>query len=170
MTTGWMFVYTIQPVVKPVVSCKRGINVLARLVSWHMCLVKCLSLCLCLSLSVEKCLDSICAFRAVFVNCSWVQWVENVHALFEAPLPVIIHWKFKSIIWNLTVISAGNWTPRLPRQIRPRVWIWIVTRSLVKHCFRAPWWQLYLHFRCKKIATVKKSEQNVKRNKNLWSK
>ena len=30
MTTGWMFVYTIQPVVKPVVqliSCKRGITV-----------------------------------------------------------------------------------------------------------------------------------------------
>jgi len=24
LTTGWMFVYTIQPVVKPVVSCKRG--------------------------------------------------------------------------------------------------------------------------------------------------
>jgi len=28
LTTGWMFVYTIQPVVKPVVSCKRGISML----------------------------------------------------------------------------------------------------------------------------------------------
>jgi len=27
LTTGWMFVYTIQPVVKPVVSCKRGITI-----------------------------------------------------------------------------------------------------------------------------------------------
>ena len=26
LTSGWMFVYTIQPVVKPVVSCERGIS------------------------------------------------------------------------------------------------------------------------------------------------